>query len=378
MDLSTTYHPQTDSQSECTIQTLEDIIRACVIDFGGNWDTHLPLERINVAGDCQKSYADHRQKPLEFSIGDKYHLGKACDKSIPLVGIEEPNGIDDYTEVAYDKEQCLSDHYTAHVTPPAYTPSLPFLATMEPTDTLLIWDEVISTTLERENDEFIMSSVDDLVPIPRELEVTLVYDDLKCDTPVNTPLPTTDVREADNPLFDEEFEGISSLDLPELTPVIDESNLLVTLLLPCTNVLGDDILDIDLPLREPLDTLLTEDRDIEELERLLADDPVPVPREFNDPLGNYDSMSRSSNTSDLFEELTAEIGLDDSIQTKIDDGYYDSEGDILFLEHLLIEETLSDTTPAVLPKKSTLLVTSLPDSKEISLREVERFDPFSP
>ncbi|KAI3748512.1 hypothetical protein L6452_11629 [Arctium lappa] len=41
--LSTTYHPQTDGQSERTIQTLEDMLRSCVIDFGGSWDTHLPL-----------------------------------------------------------------------------------------------------------------------------------------------------------------------------------------------------------------------------------------------------------------------------------------------------------------------------------------------
>ncbi|GKA99039.1 hypothetical protein Tco_0826976 [Tanacetum coccineum] len=39
---------------------------------------------------------------------------------------KEPEGSDDYTEVTYDKEQCLSDHYTAPVTPPAYTPSIPF------------------------------------------------------------------------------------------------------------------------------------------------------------------------------------------------------------------------------------------------------------
>ncbi|GKA39082.1 putative reverse transcriptase domain-containing protein, partial [Tanacetum coccineum] len=42
-DMSIAYHPQTDGQSERTIQTLNDMLRACVMDFGGSWDTHLPL-----------------------------------------------------------------------------------------------------------------------------------------------------------------------------------------------------------------------------------------------------------------------------------------------------------------------------------------------
>ncbi|GJY66393.1 hypothetical protein Tco_0468631 [Tanacetum coccineum] len=97
----------------------------------------------------------------------------------------------------------------------------------------------------------------------------------------------------------------------------------------------------------------------------------------HEPLGNPDSVSRSLETSDLIlEELTAEIVLDDSFPTEINDGYYDSEGDILFLEHLLIEETFSDPTPTVLPKKPTLFVIPPPVSKQFSLREVERFDLF--
>ena len=43
VNLSTTFHPRTDGQAERTIQTLEDILRACVIDFKGSWDDHLPL-----------------------------------------------------------------------------------------------------------------------------------------------------------------------------------------------------------------------------------------------------------------------------------------------------------------------------------------------
>nr|GEU40313.1 hypothetical protein [Tanacetum cinerariifolium] len=43
LDISTTYHPQTNGQSERTIQTLKDMLRACVLDFGKNWDRHLLL-----------------------------------------------------------------------------------------------------------------------------------------------------------------------------------------------------------------------------------------------------------------------------------------------------------------------------------------------
>nr|GFB68141.1 reverse transcriptase domain-containing protein [Tanacetum cinerariifolium] len=47
LDKSTAYHPQTDGQSERTIQTLEDMLRAYVIDFGNGWDRHLPLIKFS-------------------------------------------------------------------------------------------------------------------------------------------------------------------------------------------------------------------------------------------------------------------------------------------------------------------------------------------
>ncbi|GJT99737.1 putative reverse transcriptase domain-containing protein [Tanacetum coccineum] len=121
------YHPQTNGQSEHTIQTLEDMLRVCVLDFEGSWDVHLSLvefsynnsyhssvrcapfealygrkchslimwaevgegqligpelvqettekisqikDRLKAARDRQKSYADKRRKPLEFSVGN--------------------------------------------------------------------------------------------------------------------------------------------------------------------------------------------------------------------------------------------------------------------------------------------------------------------
>ncbi|GJU43421.1 putative reverse transcriptase domain-containing protein, partial [Tanacetum coccineum] len=53
LDMSTAYHLETDGQSKRTIQTLEDMLRACVIDFGKGWDRHLPL--------------------IEFSYNNSYH-----------------------------------------------------------------------------------------------------------------------------------------------------------------------------------------------------------------------------------------------------------------------------------------------------------------
>nr|GFB74439.1 reverse transcriptase domain-containing protein [Tanacetum cinerariifolium] len=47
LDMSTTYHPQTDGQSERTIQALKDMLHTCVIDFGSGWDKHLPLAEFS-------------------------------------------------------------------------------------------------------------------------------------------------------------------------------------------------------------------------------------------------------------------------------------------------------------------------------------------
>ncbi|GKA71043.1 hypothetical protein Tco_0777182 [Tanacetum coccineum] len=314
----------------------------------------------------------------------------------PLVDLYDPEGSNDNIKVTLDKEQFLSSHNITQVTPPAYTPSLPFLATMEPTDTLLMGDEVISTIPAREIDKFIKSSVDDLVPIPRESDVTS-DSNLECDMPINTPLPTTDFREENfeinSPLgeyvVDFLMENVDVADLPRhlvkqlFSHLVKNASLIKRM---SDEPLGDDSKhrSYDITFSNFLfefndDFTLCNDNPLfdEEFEDISSlDPPKSAPLNY-EPLGNSDSMSRSIETSDLiFEELTAEVSLDNSIPTKIDDGYYDSEGHILFLEHLLIEETFSDPTPTVLPKNFTLLVIPPSAFKQFSLREVERFDPF--
>ncbi|GJT21500.1 putative reverse transcriptase domain-containing protein [Tanacetum coccineum] len=68
LDMSTTYYPQTDGQSKRTIQTLEDILRTCVIDFGSSWDRHLPLVEFSY----KNSYhASIKAAPYEALYGRK-------------------------------------------------------------------------------------------------------------------------------------------------------------------------------------------------------------------------------------------------------------------------------------------------------------------
>ncbi|GKE16668.1 putative reverse transcriptase domain-containing protein, partial [Tanacetum coccineum] len=79
LDMGTTYHPQTDGQSERTIQTLKDMLRACVIDFGGNWDVHLPLAEFSYNNSYHSSI---RCAPFEALYGRK------CTQTLRFV--EEP------------------------------------------------------------------------------------------------------------------------------------------------------------------------------------------------------------------------------------------------------------------------------------------------
>nr|GEX01183.1 putative reverse transcriptase domain, ribonuclease H-like domain, aspartic peptidase domain protein [Tanacetum cinerariifolium] len=70
LDTSTAYHPETDRQSERTIQTLEDMLRACTIDFEKGWVNHLPLAEFSY----NNSYhASIKAAPFEALYGRNYH-----------------------------------------------------------------------------------------------------------------------------------------------------------------------------------------------------------------------------------------------------------------------------------------------------------------
>ncbi|GJY91811.1 putative reverse transcriptase domain-containing protein [Tanacetum coccineum] len=104
LDMSTAYHPDPDGQSERTIQILEDMLRACVIDFRKGWERHLPLvefsynnsyhasvkaspfEALYGRKDRQRSYTNVRRKPLEFQVGDRVMLKVSPQKGVIRFG----------------------------------------------------------------------------------------------------------------------------------------------------------------------------------------------------------------------------------------------------------------------------------------------------
>ncbi|GKB00289.1 putative reverse transcriptase domain-containing protein [Tanacetum coccineum] len=94
LDMSTAYHPQTDGQSERTIQTLEDMLRACVIDFGKGWVNHLPLVEFSY----NNSYhASIKAAPFEALYGRKCR-SPVCWTEVGEAQILGPELIQETTE----------------------------------------------------------------------------------------------------------------------------------------------------------------------------------------------------------------------------------------------------------------------------------------
>ncbi|GJX18095.1 putative reverse transcriptase domain-containing protein [Tanacetum coccineum] len=94
LDMSTAYHPETDGQSERTIQTLEDMLRACVIDFGKGWERHLPLVEFSY----NNSYhASIKAAPFEALYGRKCR-SPVCWAEVGDVQLTGPEIIHETTE----------------------------------------------------------------------------------------------------------------------------------------------------------------------------------------------------------------------------------------------------------------------------------------
>ncbi|GJV86345.1 putative reverse transcriptase domain-containing protein [Tanacetum coccineum] len=121
LDISTAYHPQTDGQSERTIQTLEDMLRACVMDFGKGWDRHLPLVEFSYKNSYHTSI---KAAPFEALNGQKCRLpicwaevGDAQLTSSEIIHetIEKIIQIKKRIQAARDRQKSYADRRKGHV-----------------------------------------------------------------------------------------------------------------------------------------------------------------------------------------------------------------------------------------------------------------------
>ncbi|GKC58353.1 hypothetical protein Tco_1085951 [Tanacetum coccineum] len=219
------------------------------------------------------------------------------------------------------------DEYTIiYRKPKAITPKLP---TEEPEDSLIMGDEHLSTIPEKESDEFIKSSVEDLVLIPNESEDTS-DNESECDVLVCDDSSPIDISEdnpvaCSNPLFDsnEDFtftadESLSEEDVPKETFKIDSNPLFE---------FDDDVTSSDV---NPLFNEVLEDVESEDS----FDSKLAEPTLLISPLSD-------ANKDECFDPGGDEIDafLDLDISTEIENDFHNSKGDIIFLEKLLINNT---------------------------------------
>ncbi|GKA97775.1 putative reverse transcriptase domain-containing protein [Tanacetum coccineum] len=115
LDMSTAYHPQTDGQSERTIQTPEDMLRSCAIDFGKGWVNHFPLVEFSY----NNSYhASIKAAPFEALYGQKCR-SPVCWAEVGEVQLTGPEIVQETTkkivqikqrmQVARDRQKSYAD-----------------------------------------------------------------------------------------------------------------------------------------------------------------------------------------------------------------------------------------------------------------------------
>ncbi|GJW26865.1 hypothetical protein Tco_0040676 [Tanacetum coccineum] len=216
---------------------------------------------------------------------------------------------------------------------------IPVLPTIEPEDSLIMGNEELSTIPKKESDEVIKSSVEDLVPIPSESEDTSESDN-ECDLPSCDDFSSIDIPRDNsvifsNPLFDANDDFTSSDD--ELLPEEDvqEENFKIY-----SNPLfefNDKYISSDV---NPLFDKVLED--IENTDSYVSNLDEPA------LLVTYLSYANEDECFDPGGDIDEiDVFLDTDVSTDIEDGYHDSEGDIIYLESLLINDTIPNLPPKV-------------------------------
>nr|GEY39831.1 hypothetical protein [Tanacetum cinerariifolium] len=255
---------------------------------------------------------------IQLKQAEEKRINKQEEKSFE----EFLDGDDDDDD--YDKESIISTNTDIFKTPPSIviTTSLLVLPIEDPKVSLIMGNEEVNTIPEKELDEFIKSSVEDLIPIPSESEDTSESDSV-CILPSCDDISPIDVPEEksvtfSNPLFNSNDDFISSGD----EWLSDE------------DVLEDNVKIYSNPLFEFNDEYISNDVNPlfdEMLENIESKDS------YDSNLDELDLLVTS--LSDANEDECFDSGVDVDGINDFEDGYYDSKGDIVYLESLLSDDS---------------------------------------
>nr|GEZ77477.1 hypothetical protein [Tanacetum cinerariifolium] len=357
------------------------------------------------------------------------HYGYECSQRIPLVYEPEPCYNQNFGDNAYPHEfpgypispslniqnkpdnhelfiskliqHKLQNEYAQPFSPIEITFDLP---TVETKDSLRKRDEHFDTILEKESDEFIKSSVKNLIPSLSESED---LSDSECDVPACDDFTTfsnllfdanNDFSSIDNDFSSNDNESLSDEDISKeiySNPLFDEeiicikidphhfnaeSDLIQSLLNHDSSIISSS-LKIDFLFDEFAGQLILlksippgideTNCDLEEeiclIEKFLYDNSFPRPPEeiiFENSDAAIESFSPSpipiEDSDSLMEEIDLSFTLDNSMPPGIENDDYDSEGDILILEELLSNDSLS------LPENESFHF-NIPSSSQIDL-----------
>nr|GEV78818.1 hypothetical protein [Tanacetum cinerariifolium] len=219
----------------------------------------------------------------------------------------------------------------------AITPVLPI---EEPKDSLIIGDEDLSTIYKKESEEFIKSSVQDLVPILSESEDT---SDSECDLPFYDNSVTFS-----NPLFNSNDDFTSSEDESLFDVDVLKDNFKIY-----SNPLfkfNDEYISSDI---NPLFDEVLEDIENKDFYVSNLDEPALLVTPLSD--ANEDECFDPG--GDINEIDAFDIPLD------FKDDYYDSEGDVLYLESLLSDDTTPNLPPEVFLDRDPRSLSDINDLK---------------
>ncbi|GJT00201.1 hypothetical protein Tco_0821370 [Tanacetum coccineum] len=255
------------------------------------------------------------------------HYGYDCSPRVPLV---YEHLLLHFNSICYDDDDCDKSTITLNEIISQIPLSIAItlvLPTVEPKDSLIMGDENLSTIPKKESDKVIKSSVEDLVPIPSDSE----------DKSDNDKYISSDI----NHLYNEVFEDI------------DHENSLLAI---------DDPFLLDTP---PLGSKLVS---LEEVDNF---DPSLSLIRLGMMTRVVDIPSLELNEDECFDLGGGEIDAD--ILPDFKDDYYNSKGDIIYLESLLINDTIPYLPPEVFLDRDPKSLNDEPNIDDLKIKENVRF-----